>query len=174
MAKKGKKAGSFNLLFTLCACTLALVAFILLLATPSLTWTYKGAITGTSQGSLSGIVGIFGQADPKYNMPWAGLVAFILMTAGLVLMLLLSCLALLKKKIAIAGLLKFIAAGLLIAAGVCVFFEVVAWEAANGSGKIAIGDLANASYSLAAGWIISSILSIVAGAGVIAGEFLAK
>ena len=173
MAKKGKKGGNTNLLFTLCACTLALVAFILLLATPSLTWTYKGAITGTTTGSLSGIVGIFGEAD-KYNMPWAGLVAFILMTAGLVLMLLLSCLALLKKKLAIAGLLKFIAAGLLIAAGVCVFFEVVAWEAANGSGKIAIGDLANASYSIAVGWIISSILSIVAGAGVIAGEFLTK
>ena len=171
---KSKKGGNTKLLFLVCACALALVAFILLLATPSLTWTYKGAITGTTTGSLSGIVGIFGGTDAKYNMPWAGLLAFILMTVGLVLLLVLSALALAKKNFGLAGILKFIAAGVLIAAGVFVFFEVAAWEAANGSGKIALGDLANANYSIAVGWIISSILSIVAGAGVIAGEFIAK
>ena len=44
---KSKKGGNTKLLFLVCACALSLVAFILLLATPSLKYTYTGALSSS-------------------------------------------------------------------------------------------------------------------------------
>ena len=172
---KGKKNSSLKLLLTLCSCTLALVALILLLATNSVVYTLTSQVLGgKSKYEVSGIAGIFGGTDAKYAMSWAGLLSFIFVAAALVLVVLLVVLALLKKKIGFAGLLKFIAAGLLIAGGVLVFFEVAAFKAANGDNAFNLGSLATGTYSLGVGWIIAAILSIVSGAGLIVEEIVVK
>ena len=171
MAKKGKKNNSLNLLFTVCAFVLALVAFILLLATPALTWK-----TVLGNGTIKGITAIFGgEVDNiNYNPSWAGLLSFIFITVALLGLCLICVMSLLKKKLSIAGLLKFVAAALLIVAGVFVFFEIPAFEAANGSGTATLFGNKLAEYVITGGWITAGIVSIVAGAGVIAGEFISK
>lgn len=173
MAKKSNN-NTVKLLVMVCELVLAVVAFILLFATPSVVYTYKGALTGTTKTNVSGVVGMFGGTDAEYAAPWAGMVSFILMACGLVILVLLCCLALAKKKFALAGICKFVAAGLLIVAGVLVFFEVAAWTAANGNASFAIGTYASGSYSLGAGWLIAGIVSICAGGLSCAEAFLTK
>jgi glucan phosphoethanolaminetransferase (alkaline phosphatase superfamily) len=163
MAKKSKKNSSMKLLVVCCELVLAIVALVLLFATSSVVYTYKGALTGTTVTKVSGTVGMFGGTDANYAMPWAGMTSFILLACAIVILVLLFCLSLAKKKFALAGICKFVAAGLLIVAGVLLFFEVSAWTAVNGNASFAIGTYASGSYSLGAGWLIAGIVSIVAG-----------
>lgn len=169
-----KKKGNSNgkLLVGCCELLLAIVALILLLATASVVYTYKGVLTGETKTSVSGIVGMFGGTDAEYAASWAGMLSFIFMACAIVILLVVLVFALTKKKFALSGICRFVAAGLLIVAGVFVFFEVSAWQAANGNASFAIGTYASGSYSLGAGWLVAGILSIVAGGLAVADEFL--
>ena len=162
MSKKEKKS-QFKLLFLCAEVLLAVVALVLLMATPGVKYTLS-TIIGNGEKTVAGIACIFGNADPKVNLTWCGLLAFILVAVAVALLVVLIVLSLGKKKLAFVGLLKLIVAGLLIAAGVFVFFVVPAFTAANGDGSFAAGNIANATYSIGAGWIIAAIVSIVAGA----------
>ena len=165
---------TLKLLIGCCEFVLAVVALILLLATSSVVYTYKGALTGETKTAVSGVAGMFGGTDAKYAAPWAGMTSFILMACAVVVLLVLFVFVLTKKKFSLAGICKFVAAGLLIVAGVLVFFEVAAWQAANGNASFAIGTYASGSYSLGAGWLIAGILSIVAGGLSVAEAFIVK
>ena len=171
MAKKSKKNSSAKLLVGAIEFLLAVVALVLLLATPAVTYKVT-SIIGNGSSSVSGIACIFGDADASVKLTWAGLLSFIFIAVALVVLCLLCAMALGKKKFALAGICRFVAAGLLIVAGVFVFFEVAAFKAANGDGSFAIGSLANAEYSLGAGWLVAGIVSIVAGGLSVAEEFL--
>ncbi len=157
-----------------CEVVLAIVALVLLMATASVKYTYKGALTGETVTTVSGMTGIFGGTDAGYAAPWAGLLAFIFIICAVVILAVLFVLLLLKKDFKLAGICKFVAAGLLIVAGVFVFFEVAAWTAANGNASFAVGSYASGSYSLAGGWIVAAILAIVAGGVSVAEAFVIK
>ena len=172
MAKKSKKNSTLKLVVGAVEFLLAAVALVLLFATSSVVYTYKGMLSGTTVLKYSGVAGMFGGTDKNYAMPWAGMTSFILLACALVVLCILCLFALTKKKFALAGICRFVAAGLLIVAGVLLFFEVSAWTAVNGDLTIKAGDYANGSYSLGAGWIIAAILSIVAGGLSCAEEFL--
>ena len=157
-----------------CEAVLAIVALVLLMATASVKYTYTGALTGKTVTSVAGTTGIFGGTDAEYSAPWAGMLSFIFIVVAVVVLCCLFVLALLKKNFKLAGIFKFVAAGLLIVAGVFVFFEVAAWTAANGDAAFAVGSYASGKYSLGAGWLIGGILAIVAGGLSCAEAFLMK
>ena len=150
---------------------LAVVAFILLLATPGVKYTTSQNIIGNSSGtySVAGTACIFGGTDAKYASTWAGLLAFILVIIALIILCAGIILPLVKVKALdkFAGILNLVAVASLIVAGVFAFCIVAAFKAANGdaSGSISVGgiDLAKATYSLGIGWIISGILLIASG-----------
>jgi hypothetical protein len=168
-ANKSSKNNTLKLVVGAVEFILAVVALILLIATPALTWK-----TVLGDGSVKGITAIFGGTVDKvqYNASWAGLLAFIFIAVALVILLLLCVMTLTKKKFALAGICRFVAAGLLIVAGVFVFFEIPAFEAANGSGTASLFGNKLAEYVLTGGWITAGILSIVAGGLSCAEEFL--
>ena len=173
MAKKSSKNNTLKLVVGAVEFILAVVALILLIATPAVTYTMSSGLLGTkSTYSVAGTAAIFGSKDPEYALTWAGLLSFIFVACALVILLLLCVMSLTKKKFALAGICRFVAAGLLIVAGVFVFFEVAAFKAANGDGSFSWGNLANATYALGAGWLVSGILAIVAGGLSCAEEFL--
>ena len=169
MAKKGNKNSTIKLVVGAIEFVLAAVALILLMATPALTWK-----TVLGNGSVKGITAIFGGTVDKieYHASWAGLLSFIFIAVALVILCLLCVFALTKKKFALAGICRFVAAGLLIVAGVFVFFEIPAFEAANGSGTASLFGNKLAEYVLTGGWITAGIISIVAGGLSVAEEFL--
>ncbi len=147
-------------LIVICAeIILAIVAFVLLIATASVKYTFT-LLNNTSVTSISGIEGIFG--NDSLSAVWTGILSFIFMIVALVILLCLCVLSLLKKKFKLAGICKFVAAGLLIVAGIFIFFEVAAFKSVNGDASFSIGSNGG-SYSLGIGWIISAILSIAAG-----------
>ena len=169
MAKKSKKNSSAKLLVGAIEFLLAVVALVLLIATPALTWK-----TVLGDGSIKGITAIFGgEVDNiQYNASWAGMLSFIFIAVAMVILCILCVFALTKKKFALAGICRFVAAGLLIVAGVFVFFEIPAFEAANGSGTATLFGNKLAEYVLTGSWITAGILSIVAGGLSCAEEFL--
>lgn len=145
---------------------LALVAFILLMATPvasykdgNLTGYYEGmnAIFGTGKQNLaSGGVSLTGDFDGK--LAWSGLLAWIFVLLALLILIAGIVLPLLKVKAMdkFAGLLNLIAVGLLIVAGVFAFISrAVFWSVNEFS--------SNDGWSLGAGWIIGGILLVLAG-----------
>lgn len=165
------------------AFVLAVVAFILMMATTSVVYTTNVNVPGIGSGShsstASGIVGIFGGTDAGYAAPWAGLIAWILIIVALLILCSAIVLPLLKVKALdkFAGLLNLVAVIALVVAGVFMFLEVTAWTAANGDGSYSLGSALNGSYSLGAGWVIAGIISIVAGVVAVlpaAADFLDK
>ena len=154
---KRKQSSQLGLLFLCLEVLLAVVALVLLMATPGVVYNI-----GSVSKSFSGIQCIFG--GDGYSVSWAGLLSFIFIAVAIASLIFLVVLQLLKKKFAFANLCKLIVAGLLIAAGVFVFFETVAFTAANGNGTINIGGNNLAGYALGAGWIIGAIVSIAGGA----------
>jgi len=155
------------------AFVLAVVAFILMMATTSVVYSI-----GSNSTSVSGTVGIFGGTDAKYAAPWAGLIAWILIIVALLILCSAIVLPLLKVKALdkFAGLLNLVAVIALVVAGVFMFLEVTAWKAANGDLSFSAFGV-NGSYSLGAGWVIAGIISIVAGVVAVlpaAADFLDK
>lgn len=154
---KRKQSSQLGLLLLCLEVLLAVVALVLLLATPGV--VYKTAI---GDNSYSGIQSIFG--GDKLSPSWAGLLSFIFIAVAVASLVFLVVLVLLKKKFAFVNLCKLIIAGLLIAGGVFLFFETAAFTSANGNLSISVGGKDYASYALGAGWIIAAILSIAGGA----------
>ena len=150
---------------------LAIVAFILLLATPALSYTVASNFSSDkSVTEVAGTLAIFGGEQKmflgtfKWYPTWAGLLAFIFIIVALIILICAIILPLLKVKALdkFAGALNLVAVISLILAGIFAFCIVAAYKAANGDASGA-GFLTTASYSIGAGWVIAGILSIVAG-----------
>ena len=163
----------------LIAAVFAIVSIILLMACPSITYTiagnaysYSGIFGGKITASLGGLTGEIGEIKATAT----AVIAFILLIAGIVILLLGAILPLLKVTALnkFSGLLNLIAIVCLIAAGVLVFFEVPAFCAAQSTDKV---NWDPSNYHLGAGWTVSGILSIVGGVLALApacANFLAK
>lgn len=132
---------------------LAVVAFILFLATPGL--AYKN---GNLSYSIQGTVAIFGGTVNyvKYAATWAGLLVFILTIVALIILCAGIVLPLLKVKALdkFAGILNLVAVVCLVLAGIFAFCIVAAFKGAN---SVVL------DYGIGAGWVIAGIISIVAG-----------
>lgn len=163
MSKSKAKNSQLKLLFLCAEVLLAVVALVLFMATPAVKYSLSTLIGGV-ENPIAGIACIFGSSDPKVNLTWTGLLAFIFVAVAIVALCFLCVLVVTKKKFGLTNLCKIIIAGLLIAAGVFVFFTVPAFTGANGDGSFAAGSIANAKYSIGAGWVIGAIVSIAAGA----------
>ena len=143
---------------------LAIVAFILLLATPGVILTLKSS---NADYDASGAVCIFG-GDFKTTIflykcvaTWAGLLAFILIIVALVILICAIVLPLLKVKALdkFAGALNLVAVISLILAGVFAFCIVAAFKSANKD--VIVFNLYD--VTIGAGWVIAGIIAIVAG-----------
>lgn len=158
------------------AFVLALVAFILMMATPAIMYkddvVAKGivAIFGKKENvALAGIS--FGTAETK--LAWSALLAWIFVLLALIILCLGVVLPLLKVKALekFAGVMNLCAVVLLVLAGIFMFITTPVFWSANG------GDKVPDNVALGAGWIIGGILAIVAGVVAIlpaAADFLGK
>ena len=142
---------------------LALVTFILMMATPAVSYTVS-ALGGSSTTYYDGVKAIFGDGD-NYGPSWAGLMSWIFVLVSLLILVAGVVLPLLKVKALqkFAGLLNLLAVLLLVASGIFMFCEVPAFQAAAGDASFSIGG-AGGTYGLGAGWVIGAILSLGAGA----------
>ena len=146
------------------AFVLALVAFILMMATPAV--MYKG-----EDVIAKGIVAIFGSKEKvaiagislgtvETKLAWSALLAWIFVLIALIVLCLGVVLPLLKVKALerFAGVMNLCAVILLVVAGIFMFITTPVFWAANG------GDNVPNNVALGAGWVIGGILAIVAGA----------
>lgn len=154
----------------LCALLLAIVAMILLLAANGL--TYANEVAGQKlTGFYSASAVMFGQG--KYQAAsggasltvdfdgkgaWNAVLAFIFVIVALVALLVSAVTVFVKVKALekFGGLIALVAGGLLLVAGIFVFFTKGAFAAAND-----YGDMEN--WSVGAGWIVAAILAILGG-----------
>ena len=146
----------------ICAFLLALVAFILMMATPAI--LYKG-----DDVIAKGVVAIFGSKEKvdlfivektvETKLAWSALLAWIFVLVALLVLCLGVVLPLLKvKKIErFAGLMNLCAVVLLVLAGIFMFVTTPAFFNANGFDKVPD------NVALGAGWVIAGILAILAG-----------
>ena len=162
---------------------LAIVAFILLLATPGVNVKASNFVTGAKTYNISGTTSIFGGSKAEFAPTWAGLLAFILILVALLILCCAIVLPLLKIKASnkVAGALNLVAVIALILAGVFAFCVVAAFKAANGdnthSASLFGFSISEAKYVIGAGWVIAGILSICAGVFAIlpaAADFVSK
>ena len=141
-----------------------IVAIILFMTTPGVNYTASSQLIGGSTStSFAGQTLIFGGENIAIN--WAGLGIFIALVCGLVLLFCGFILPIANVKAAkkFAGLINFLAACCLIAAGVFAFFIIPAFTAVNGSASFDWGTLAKGEYSITFTWIIAAIVSIAGG-----------
>ena len=151
----------------LCALLLAVVAFILLLAGEALVHDYE--LMGKVHDFYSGSVVLFGKGNAVILSistavedgvgAWNAILSFIFMIVALLALLVSSIMVFVKIKFLekFGGIIALVAGGLLLVAGIFLFFSKAAFGAANDMGD-GLKD-----YSLGAAWIISAILAIVAG-----------
>lgn len=142
------------------ALLLAIVAFILILATNSVSITGTVSFIGFSKtGTFTGVQGIFG--DENIKATWSAIIAFILIIVAMVILIVGIVLPILKIHALdkVAGILNLVAVVALIVAGIFLFIEVLCFRGANDLAK----DVTGVSYGLGAGWIIAGILSIFGG-----------
>ena len=145
------------------AFVLALVAFILMMATPAI--MYKG-----DDVIAKGIVAIFGKKEAvsiggiglgtvETKLAWSALLAWIFILLALIILCLGVVLPLLKDKALekFAGIMNLCAVVLLVLAGIFMFITTPVFWAANG------GDSVPNNVALGAGWVIGGILALVAG-----------
>lgn len=156
----------------LIAAALAIVAIILMMATPSLS-----AVVNDKTYNVTGIAALFG-ADViasgngwsvnlgHINAGWTATVSWILALVAVIALLVVTILPLLKIKALdkFAGIIALCAACCLLVAGILVFFTQPAMDAANTT-KTALGDVrVLKDYGLGVGYVFVAILDIVAGA----------
>ncbi len=140
------------------ALLLAIVAFILMLSTSSVSVT--GSAFGYSKtGTYSGIEGTFG--SDGITATWSAIVAFVLILAAMIILIAGIILPILKIHALdkVAGILNLVAVIALVVAGIFLFIEVPCFRSANGITT----DITGISYGLGAGWVIAGILSIIGG-----------
>ena len=157
MKKVLKFAGAF-------AFVLALVAFILLMATKGVTFKYEGALA-TLSGEADGTTVLFGKTehtvlgDVVTKAAPMALIGWILVIVAMVALLAGVVLPLVKKDSAkLAGVLNMAAALLLVVAGVLLFFTVLSFTGANKVDSDAVK-----YYHLGAGWVVAAILALLGG-----------
>ncbi len=160
----------------LIAAVFAIVAFILMLACPSMTYTL-----GSKTYEISGVYGIFGGKVLDTGWSWldtntalkataSAIIAFVLLIAAIVILLLGAILPIFKVTALnkFSGLLNLIAVIALVVAGVLIFIEIPCFGAAQSTSDYTYS---TDGYSLGAGWIISAICAITAGVLAIAPAF---
>lgn len=148
----------------ICAFVFALVAFILMLACPSLVYPLEKGDDLTVSGTLGifgGVaasldLGIFGKAEATYAATWSAVIAFVLLVVAMVILLAGFLLPLFKVHALdkVAGILNLVAVFALLVAGILIFIEVPCFAGANFDGKAD-------GWTLGAGWVIAGILGIV-------------
>lgn len=150
----------------LCALLLAAVAFILMMATKSLVYSngnlsgwYDGpaAIFGKGQ-SQAAWGGISAAGEFEGKLAWNALLAWIFVLVALLALLIGSIMVFVKIKALekFGGLIALVAGGLLLVAGIFLFFTLPAFAGAN--------EWNNTDYfALGGGWIVAAILNILAG-----------
>lgn len=149
----------------ICALVLGIVAFILMMATPSIietgdyaTHLFPGTtvIFGGKGALISGDASLSVltyKGSPLALIGWIlTLIALIIILAGVILPLL--KINALEK---VAGILNLVAVIMLILAGVFMFLAIPTFSAANDNMNLK-------NYGLGAGWVIGGILCIAAGA----------
>lgn len=151
----------------LCALLLALVAFILLLAGEALVHDYE--LLGKFHDYYSGPAVIFGSgtyvvANVKDTLAdakgaWNAILSFIFMIVALVVLLVSSVMVFVKIKALekFGGIIALVAGGLLLVAGIFLFFSKGAFASANDAENLL------KDYNLGAAWIVSAILAILGG-----------
>ena len=151
----------------LCALVLAIVAFILMMATNSVVYNgnninswYDGvsAIFGKGKSQLGG-GGLSLVGDFEGKLAWNALLAWIFILVALLALLVSSVTVFVKIKALekFGGLIALISAGLLLVAGIFLFFTVPAFAGANEWNN-------SDGWALGGGWVVAAILAIVAGA----------
>ena len=150
----------------LCALLLAIVAFILIFATHSIEYAngnlkgwYDGpcALFGKGQDlSAWGGISVAGEFEGK--AAWNAVLAFIFFIVALVALLVSSIMVFVKIKVLekFGGLIALVAGGLLLVAGIFLFFTLPAFAAANEWNS-------QDNFSLGGGWVVAAILAIVGG-----------
>lgn len=156
----------------ICALLLAIVALVLVFATHGMTYEttllgqkvtawYSGVAVlfgkGQYQAAVSGLGS--GTADFDGKGAWNAMLAFIFLAIALVA-LLVSVLTIFVKIKALekfGGLIALVAGGLLLVAGIFLFFTVPAFAGANEWNN-------SDGWALGGGWVVAAILAIVAGA----------
>lgn len=146
---------------------LAIVAFILMMATNALTYT-----SGSTTTFVAGSRAIFGGSvetllgTVNYKPAATALIAWILVLVAMLVLLVINVLPLLKVKAldGISGLLNLIAVGALVVGGILLFFTKGAYNAANASqvGNTTVYYFDD--YALGAGYVFAAILAILGGA----------
>ena len=150
----------------LCALLLAIVAFILMFATKSVTYSngnlkgwYDGscALFGKGQ-SLAAWGGISVAAEFEGKAAWSAVLAFIFIIVALVALLVsaISVFVKIKALEKFGGIIALVAGGLLLVAGIFLFVTLPAFASANEWSS-------TDNYALGAGWVVAAILAIVAG-----------
>ena len=139
----------------LCAAVLALVTFILMLATPAITGSNIG---GFGNGEVAGTLAIFG--NENYTLAWSGLLAWIFVLVAMLALCAVSVLPLLGIKALekFENLILCVSAGLLLVGAIFMFVVVPAFWGANSS-------VLNVTGNVGAGWIVGAILDIIAACG---------
>ena len=144
----------------LIAAVIAVVAFVLLLATPGIVYANGGisySIDGNAVlfGSTTNIIGSLNATTKGAVIALIGWILIIIAFLGLVFGFILP---MVKKDLSkAAGMLNLCAAICLIVAGIMLFFTLPSYASANGWSKTDY-------YGLGAGWVVAGILAIVAGA----------
>ena len=152
---------------------LGVIAFVLMMATNAM--NVDSGILGNL--TISGITAIFGHKstgllDPEYNAAVLGLIAWILVLVGMLVVLCGILLPLLKVKALekFSGILDIAALVCFVLAGIFMFIVVPSFAGANKWNN-------TDGVTIGAGWVIGGILAIAAGALAIlpaAANFLAK
>ena len=155
----------------LCALLLAIVSFILLLAGQALVHDYQ-VLGSNLHDYYTAPVVMFGQgeavllgtsvkyaADDGVKGAWNAILAFIFLIVALVALVVSSIMVFVQIKALekFSGLIALVAGGLLLVAGIFMFFTKGAFAAAN-DWEDGLKD-----YGLGAAWVISAILAILGG-----------
>lgn len=139
---------------------LAVVAFILMLATPAMVVedVVFGGTIAMFGGELSLAQALYLGSSTAKLAPLA-LIAFILILLGLIIVIAGVVLPLLKINALekFAGILNLVALVMFVLAGVFMFIVVPSLTGANGFDKVPDG------YNIGAGWVFAGIFSIAAG-----------
>lgn len=150
----------------LCALLLAIVAFILVLATHSIEYSngnlkgwYDGPAAlfgkGKSLGAWGGL-SVVGEFEGK--AAWNAVLAFIFFIIALVALLLSSVMVFIKIKALekFGGIIALVAGGLLLVGGIFLFFTLPAFAAANEWNN-------TNNFALGGGWVVAAILALIGG-----------
>ena len=157
----------------ICAAVIALVGFILLMATPIVeyhdggTWNIiSGGVFGGGQSITHAFGGTTDPASIEATLAWTGLIGWILMLVAILILIAGFVLPLLKVNALekFAGVLNLVAVISLVVAGILVFISAPVFQEANKDNGLSVLWVSNyKDFTLGTGWVFAGILSIVGG-----------